>query len=112
LNASQEDDTVQRLQPACLLGAGWQPHDLDENTESLIGEFDALVLDGLILLWAYARYAATTWDEEFFAGTKIKPGVIKSDIASAVLHAGMKGEPLDLEQLYGRAGRNREGVPS
>ena len=77
----KNEDSVQRLQPACLLGVGWQPDDLDEETESLIEDFDALELDGLILLWAYARYAATTWGAEFFAGTKIKAGVIKSEIA-------------------------------
>jgi hypothetical protein len=112
LNASQEEDSVQRLQPACLLGVGWQPDDLDEETESLIEDFDALELDGLILLWAYARYAATTWGAEFFAGTKVKAGVIKSEIARAVLHAAMKGEPLDLKRLYGAAGRSGEGVSS
>jgi hypothetical protein len=79
LNASQEEDSVQRLQPACQLGVGWQPDDLNEETESLIEDFDALELDGLILLWAYARYAATTWGEEFFAGTKIKAGVSNRD---------------------------------
>jgi hypothetical protein len=111
LNASQAQDDVQRLQPSCLLAAGWQPDDLDEEITSLIDAFDALELEGLILLWAYVHYAAIAWGREFLAGAKIKSGFIKSAVAGMVLQAGTNGEPLDLIQVYDRVGRTKEEGP-
>ena len=111
LNASQAQDDVQRLQPSCLLAAGWQPDDLDEEITSCIDVFDALELEGLILLWAYLRYAAIAWGREFIAGAKIKSGLIKSEVAGMVLQAGTNGESLDLIQVYDRMGRTKEEGP-
>jgi len=111
LNASQAQDDVQRLQPSCLLAAGWQPDDLDEEITSCIDAFDALELEGLILLWAYVRYAAIAWGREFIAGAKIKSGLIKSEVAGMVLQAGTNGESLDLIQVYDRMGRTKEEGP-
>ena len=111
LNASQAQDDVQRLQPSCLLAAGWQPDDLDEEITSCIDAFDALELEGLILLWAYVRYAAIAWGREFLAEAKIKSGFIKGEVAGMVLQGGTRGEPLDLLQVYDLGGRNKEGGP-
>jgi hypothetical protein len=111
LNASQAQDDVQRLQPSCLLAAGWQPDDLDEEITSLIDAFDALELEGLILLWAYVHYAAIAWGREFLAEAKIKSGFIKSEVAGMVLQAGTNGEPLDLIQVYDRVGCTKEEGP-
>ena len=98
LNASQEDDDVQRLHPFCMLDAAWQPSDLDDKIASLIEKFDAVELNGLILLWAYANYTAKSWDYDF-PDADIEHGLIKAEVAALVLQSGASGKPLDLFQL-------------
>jgi hypothetical protein len=67
-NASQEDDDVQRLKPFYMLCTTWQPDDLDDKLASLIEMFDAMELNALLLLWAYAHYAAKYWLEHVGGG--------------------------------------------
>jgi len=108
LNASQEDDGVQRLQPFCMLASAWQPNDLDNKVAFLIDEFDALELEGLILLWAYANFTARSWDYDF-PEAEIKDAAIKREVAALVLQAGASGKPLDLFQLTQKKKEMSEG---
>lgn len=99
LNASQQQDDVQRLAPACLLPADWCPDDLAEETESLIEDFGPLELEGLILWWAYARHRTSSWGAQHFADDKVHARLMPSELAGAVFQAGVSGEPLNLSEI-------------
>jgi len=111
LNASQAQDDVQRLQPSCMLAAGWQPDGLDKKISSRIDAFDELELEGLILLWAYTRHAAAAWGREYIGEAEIESRIIKSEIAGVILRTGTSGEPLDLIYIHDRMRRNGVGEP-
>jgi hypothetical protein len=51
INADQAQDSVQRLEPFCMLAAGWQPDEIEEKTASLMEDFDALEFEGLIFCY-------------------------------------------------------------
>jgi hypothetical protein len=98
LNAAQEEDRIQRIEPFCTLASGWQLVDLKDNISSLVEDLEQAELDGLILLWAYGRCTAG-WDEHFLSEARVKGGLIRGKTAMHVLQAGASGKPIDLAQL-------------
>jgi len=99
LNASQEEDSVQRLKPFCMLASNWQTDDIEYRAASALEDFDPLELEGMILLWAYAFYATSAWGKDFIVEAKVKGGLLDKRLADLVLHGGATGRPLDLMQL-------------
>jgi hypothetical protein len=100
-NADQAQDDVPRLRPFCMLAVGWEPDDLDDEMTALIGGFDALELEGLILLWAYANRIATAYGD-YLARAEVKGGLITGEVAKLVVEAGVSGKPLDLSEFSQR----------
>lgn len=99
LNADQAQDSVQRLEPFCMLAAGWRPDGIGDEVASAMEEFDALELEGLILLWAYARYVTASWGKEFLAEAEVTGGLLDGQVAGLVVQAGRSREHLDLSSL-------------
>jgi hypothetical protein len=60
--------------------------------------YEPLELEGLILFWAFAHYATTSWDENFLED-EVQAGLLKQNVANLVLQAGMSGKPLDFSWL-------------
>jgi hypothetical protein len=103
-NAEQAQDNVQRLEPFSMLGAGWPPDEIEDNVASLLEDFDPAIVEGMILLWAYAHYAAASWGEEFHTDAKVRGGLLDASAAGLVVQAGTVGSPLNLSWLSQQGG--------
>ena len=96
-NADQAQDNVQRLLPFCALVAGWLPDDLEAEMSALIKAFEALELEGLVLLWAYANRIVRVYHDDRVV--KVQDGLITGEVAKLVLEAGKGGKPLVLSEI-------------
>jgi hypothetical protein len=98
-NADQAQDSVRRLEPFCMLATGWQPDDIEDDAATVLEELEPLELEGMILLWAYANYATSTWGQEFLAEANVLGGVFKAGVTDSIVRAGASGVPLDFSRI-------------
>lgn len=98
-NADQAQDSVHRLEPFCMLAAGWQPDDIEDDAATVLEELDPLELEGMILLWAYANYVTSAWGQEFLAEANVLGGLFKAGVADSIVRAGASGVPLDFSRI-------------
>jgi hypothetical protein len=99
ISADQAEDGVQRIEPFCMLAAGWQPEEAEEELDSLTERYDLLLIEGLILFWAFIDSMNKSGQEGFFDEIKLGGGLLAQHAADLALKAAKRGDPVDLSWL-------------